>query len=137
MESDELLRETYRLSLENNKLLHKMRRSAYWSRLVSFIVYGALLLAPIWFYMQYLAPVVDQMFEHSKTDARYRCASFGAVLGYAKGVATVHREVHAVAVAKKLLCLGPDRTGDPSLFRGMLYQLSYPSFVDTLSCPTF
>ena len=66
MESDELLRETYRLSLENNKLLHKMRRSAYWSRLVSFMVYGALLLAPIWFYMQYLAPVVDQMFNTVK-----------------------------------------------------------------------
>ena len=66
MESDDLLRETYRLTLENNKLLHKMRRSAFWSRLVSFMVYGALLLAPIWFYMQYLAPVVDQMFNTVK-----------------------------------------------------------------------
>ena len=63
MESDDLLRETYRLSLENNKLLHKMRRSAFWSRVVSFIVYGALLLAPIYVYMQYLAPIVDQMFK--------------------------------------------------------------------------
>jgi uncharacterized oligopeptide transporter (OPT) family protein len=63
MESDDLLRETYRLTLENNRLLHKMRRSAFWSRWISFIVYGALLVAPIWFYMQYLSPVVDQMYK--------------------------------------------------------------------------
>ena len=63
MESEDLLRETYRLTLENNRLLHKMRRAAFWSRLVSFIVYGALLIAPVWFYMQYLSPIVDQMFK--------------------------------------------------------------------------
>jgi uncharacterized oligopeptide transporter (OPT) family protein len=40
-----------------------MRRSAFWSRIVSFVVYGALLIAPIWFYMQYLSPIVDQMFK--------------------------------------------------------------------------
>ena len=33
-----------------------------------------------------------------------------------------------------LVCAwGRDRTGDPSLFRGMLYQLSYPSFAATVA----
>lgn len=63
MDDQEMLRETYRLTQENNRLLHKMRRAAFWSRVFSFLVYAALLIAPLWFYMQYLAPVVDQMFK--------------------------------------------------------------------------
>jgi hypothetical protein len=59
----DLLKEIHRLTLDNNRQLHKMRRSAFWGRLVSFVVYAALLIAPLWFYMQYLAPVVDQMFK--------------------------------------------------------------------------
>jgi hypothetical protein len=58
----DLLKEIHRLTLDNNRQLHKMRRSAFWGRLISFVVYAALLIAPLWFYMQYLAPVVDQMF---------------------------------------------------------------------------
>ncbi len=58
----ELIKEIHRLTVENNRQLHKMRRSAFWSRLISFVVYAALLIAPLWFYMQYLAPMVDQMF---------------------------------------------------------------------------
>ena len=63
MEPTDLIKETYRLTLENNRMLHKMRRSAFWGRIVSIIVYGALLLAPIWLYMQYLAPIVDKMLQ--------------------------------------------------------------------------
>jgi hypothetical protein len=62
-ENHELLKEIHRLTLDSNRQLHKMRRSAFWGRLISFIVYAALLIAPLWFYMQYLAPVVDQMFK--------------------------------------------------------------------------
>ena len=62
MDNDRLLQETYRLSLENNRLLHKMRRNAFWGGIIRTIVYAALLAAPIWFYLSYLAPVVDKMF---------------------------------------------------------------------------
>ena len=62
MQSDEMLRETYRLSVENNRMLHKMRRNAFWGGIVRALVYAALLAAPIWFYVSYLAPVVDKMF---------------------------------------------------------------------------
>jgi predicted PurR-regulated permease PerM len=63
MNDNEMLRETYRLAQENNKLLHKMRRTAFWHGLITFIVYAALIVAPVWFYSQYLSPVVDQMFK--------------------------------------------------------------------------
>lgn len=58
-----MLKEIHRLALDTNRQVHKMRRAAFWGRVVSFIVYAALLIAPLWFYMQYLAPVVDQMFQ--------------------------------------------------------------------------
>jgi len=61
MESDEMLREVYKLSHDNNRMLHKMRRNAFWSGIVRVFVYAALLAAPIWFYLSYLAPVVDRM----------------------------------------------------------------------------
>ncbi len=63
MESDDMLRETYRLSLENNKMLRRMRRNAFWGGIIRTLVYAALLAAPIWFYISYLAPLVDQMLD--------------------------------------------------------------------------
>lgn len=62
MESDDLLRETYRLSVENNRMLRRMRRNMFWGGIIRMVVYAALLAAPIWFYLSYLAPVVDKMF---------------------------------------------------------------------------
>ena len=62
MESDnQMLQETYRLAKENNKMLHAMRRNAFWGGLVKFIIYAALLIAPLWLYANYLAPIMDQM----------------------------------------------------------------------------
>ena len=52
--------EIYRLVKENNRMLHAMRRNAFWGGLIKFIIYAALLLAPIWLYLQYLAPVVNE-----------------------------------------------------------------------------
>ena len=49
-----MIQETYRLARENNAMLHKMRRSAFIGRLFTLLLYAALLLAPIWFYMTYL-----------------------------------------------------------------------------------
>lgn len=61
MDSDQqVLQETYRLAKENNKMLHAMRRSAFWGGVLKLIIYAVLLLAPLWFYMQYLSPIVSQ-----------------------------------------------------------------------------
>ena len=58
---DGLLRETYRLAKENNKMLHAMRRSAFLSGLLKLIVWGALIIIPYWLYLQYLAPQLNQL----------------------------------------------------------------------------
>jgi hypothetical protein len=56
----ENLQEIYRLVKENNRMLHKMRRNAFWGGVLKFVMYGALVLVPLWLYMSYLAPIVDQ-----------------------------------------------------------------------------
>ncbi len=56
-----LLEEIHRLTVENNRLLHKMRRGAMWGRIFTILFYAALILAPIWFYWAYLNDTVQQL----------------------------------------------------------------------------
>ena len=52
-------REIYRLVRENNKMLHSMRRNAFWGGVIKFLLYAVLFVAlPWWLYMTYLEPVV-------------------------------------------------------------------------------
>ena len=52
--------EMYRLVKENNHMLHKMRRNAFWGGLIKLVIYGVLFLAvPLWLYTTYLAPVLE------------------------------------------------------------------------------
>jgi len=52
--------EMYRLTKENNKMLHKMRRNALWGGVIKFLLYAVLFLAlPFWLYATYLAPVLE------------------------------------------------------------------------------
>ena len=61
---DDLLRETYRLSRENNKMLHAMRRSAFIGGIFKFIFYILILVvAPLWLFNTYLAPMLEQLNE--------------------------------------------------------------------------
>ncbi|MDR3571853.1 MAG: hypothetical protein P4L81_06730 [Candidatus Pacebacteria bacterium] len=59
--NEQLLREIYRLTKENNEMAHRARRSAFFWGFVKFIIYAALLIAPIWFYMTYLNGAVEEM----------------------------------------------------------------------------
>ena len=55
-----MLQEMYRLTKENNKMLHKMRRNAFWGGIIKFVVYIVLfVVVPWWLYMTYLAPVLE------------------------------------------------------------------------------
>jgi hypothetical protein len=63
MNDDEMLKETYRLTLENNRMLRAMRRSAFWGGVIRFVIYAALLIVPLWFYLTYLAPIMRDMLE--------------------------------------------------------------------------
>ncbi len=61
MELDQpTIQEIYRLAKENNKMLHKMRRNAFWGGIIKFVLYAVLLVVlPWWLYMTYLAPVLE------------------------------------------------------------------------------
>jgi predicted PurR-regulated permease PerM len=58
-----MLDEILRLTRENNRMLHKMRRSAFIGRVVTIIFYAALLLAPLWFYVTYLNGAVQNLLQ--------------------------------------------------------------------------
>jgi hypothetical protein len=61
--NDQMLREIYRLTRENNELMHRARRSAFFWGFVKFILYALFLLAPIWFYVTYLNGTVQQILQ--------------------------------------------------------------------------
>lgn len=55
------MQEMYRMTRENNRMLHSMRRNAFLGGIIKILVYGALVLVPLWFYYQYFGPVLEQM----------------------------------------------------------------------------
>jgi hypothetical protein len=59
--SNDVLHETYRLAKENNKMLHSMRRNAFWGGVFKILLWTGLIVAPIWLYSIYLAPVVQSL----------------------------------------------------------------------------
>ena len=62
--NDETLTELVRMTHENNRMLHAMRRNAFWGGLIKFILYAVVLVvAPLWLYATYLAPMMDQVLD--------------------------------------------------------------------------
>jgi len=59
-ESKKLLEETLQLAQENNKMLHSMRRSLRWSRIMS-IMYWVLIIGISIGAFYFLQPYVDQV----------------------------------------------------------------------------
>jgi hypothetical protein len=57
------LNEVLRLTKENNRMLHKMRRNAFMGGIFKFVLWAAFIIIPLWLYMQYLAPVMQSMME--------------------------------------------------------------------------
>lgn len=56
------LDEIYALAKENNRLLHKMRRAAFWSRVWRFLWILVVLGVPVLLYYYFLQPYVGQFF---------------------------------------------------------------------------
>lgn len=59
--NDQLLREIHRLTLENNQMLHRARRTAFAWGFLKFVVYALFLLVPVWFYTTYMSGTVQQI----------------------------------------------------------------------------
>lgn len=57
----EQLAEIYRLTKENNRMLHSMRRTAFLGGVFKLLMYAAIVILPLWFYQQYLSASVAQM----------------------------------------------------------------------------
>jgi flagellar biosynthesis/type III secretory pathway M-ring protein FliF/YscJ len=67
-EQEKLLRQTFELSQQNNRMLHAMRRNALLGGIVKFIFYILILVvAPLWVYTTYLQPLVQNL---EKTNAQ-------------------------------------------------------------------
>lgn len=58
---DRQFEEMYQLTKENNRMLHAMRRGAFWGGLFKLVMYAVFLILPLWFYMTYLNSSVQQM----------------------------------------------------------------------------
>ena len=57
-----MLQDIFKMTKENNKMLHAMRRNAFIGGILRFVIWILLfVVAPYWIYMTYLAPVVQQM----------------------------------------------------------------------------
>ena len=57
------LEDILRLTQENNRMLRSMRRSAFLGGIVKFITWAALIIIPLWLYLQYVAPVMQSMMQ--------------------------------------------------------------------------
>ena len=56
---DELLR----LTKENNRMLHSMRRNAWLGGIFKLVMWVVLFIVPLWLYLQYVAPMMAGMLE--------------------------------------------------------------------------
>jgi len=59
----DMLGDVYRITKENNHMLHAMRRRALVGGLIKFIIWAVLILGPVWFYMTYLNASVQKVLD--------------------------------------------------------------------------
>ena len=57
----DMLNDLYKMTKENNQMLHAMRRHAFVGGVLKLIIWVILFLAPIWFYMTYLNADVQKI----------------------------------------------------------------------------
>ncbi len=53
------LEQILKLTRENNRMLHAMRRNAWLGGIFKVLLWAAFIIIPFWLYMQYLAPVMQ------------------------------------------------------------------------------
>ena len=60
MLTDDQMKEMYAMTKDNNRMLHGMRRSAMIGGLFKVIFYVVFVIVPLWYAVQYLAPLMNQ-----------------------------------------------------------------------------
>lgn len=79
------MNEILRLTKENNKMLHSMRRNAFWGGLFRFVMWIGFIIIPLWLYMQYVAPMMAdmlEMYENLQGTSASAQAQFGQMSQY-------------------------------------------------------
>jgi hypothetical protein len=56
---EEIVQETYKLSRDNNRMLHAMRRNAFIGGIIKIALYAVFLGVPIWFLFTYVSPILN------------------------------------------------------------------------------
>ena len=57
----EAVQETLKLTRDNNRMLHSMRRDAFLGGIFKILMWAAFIVVPAYLYYLYLAPVMQQM----------------------------------------------------------------------------
>ncbi len=60
-EQYELLKKTYTLASENNRMLHAQRRNAFIGGLIKIAIYAALVIVPLWYMLPYLQQAIGML----------------------------------------------------------------------------
>ena len=63
----DLLKKNLELTKENNKLLKKMRRNAFLGGLLKLVWISIVIGVPVYVYINFLAPVLDQVLDAAQT----------------------------------------------------------------------
>ena len=85
------LNEILALVRDNNRILHGMRRNAFFWGFVKFIAYAALFAAPIWLYLNFVSGTLDQAvntlnkLQGTKTEAQTKFDGFEKMVKDLKG----------------------------------------------------
>lgn len=58
LDDDQRIEEIYKLTKDNNRMLHAMRRDAFLHGLAKFLIYGAMVAVSLWIYVTYLSPML-------------------------------------------------------------------------------
>ncbi len=61
MDEKEMIQQTFEMTRDNNRMLHAMRRNAFFGGLMRLAFWVIIIGGPIVFYYAYAAPYVDQM----------------------------------------------------------------------------
>ncbi len=66
-DTQDLLKKNLELAKENNKMLKKMRRNAFLGGLLKLVWIAIIIGAPVYVYINYLSPVLDQVLGAAET----------------------------------------------------------------------
>lgn len=69
LDDDQRIEEIYKLTKDNNRMLHSMRRDAFIHGFFKFAIYAAIIGISIWMYIYYIGPLLMSLLKSLQTVA--------------------------------------------------------------------